>query len=170
MQAYCRQVELLQSIPGVDRIVAWTLIAELGTDPATFPDAEHCASWAGLTPGEDESAGKQKSQRCKPGNQYVQRVLAQSAWAVSRCKHGYLRAFFYRVKARRGWAKAIIAVAHKILVIAFTMLRDNQPYRERGDDYFDQLHPVRTAKRLVRRLEALGMEVQLVPRGAQSSN
>lgn len=170
MQRYSRQVELLESIPGVDLIVAWTLIAELGTDPATFPDADHCASWAGLTPGQDESAGKQRSQACKKGNKYLQRVLAQSAWAVSRCKQGYLRAFFYRVKARRGWAKAIIAVAHKILVIAFTMLRDNKPYRELGDNYFDPLHPVRTTKRLVERLEALGMEVQLTPRQAQTAN
>ena len=97
-------------------------------------------------------------------------MLAQSAWAVSRCKQGYLRAFFYRVKSRRGWAKAIIAVAHKILVIAFTMLRENKPYRELGDNYFDQLHPVRTTKRLVQRLEALGMEVQLTARAAQTPN
>lgn len=171
MQGYARQMELLQTIPGVDRIVAWTILSELGTDPGTFPDAEHCASWAGLTPGEDESAGRQKSHRCKKGNKYLQRALAQSAWAASRCKHGYLRAFFYRVKARRGWAKAIIAVAHKILVIAFHMLKQNVPYRDLGDDYFDKLHPVRTAKRLVQRLERLGMEVQISPiGGAQFTN
>lgn len=82
MEPYSVQMELLQTIPGVDCIVAWTLIAELGVDSATFPDADHCASWAGLTPGEDESAGKQKSHRCKKGNKFLQRALAQSAWAV----------------------------------------------------------------------------------------
>jgi transposase len=88
-------------------------------------------------------------------------VLAQAAWAASRCKKGYLRALFHRIKARRGWSKAIIAVAHKILVIAYTMLRDGTTYQDVGDDYFDKLNPLRTTRRLVHRLERLGFHVDL---------
>jgi transposase len=97
-------MELLVTIPGIERLVAWQLIAELGVDMTIFPDADHCASWAGL--GENESTGKHKSTRCRKGNKSLRRVLTQAAWAASHCKTGYLRAFFNRVKARRGWAKA----------------------------------------------------------------
>jgi transposase len=163
MEPYASQVELLISIPGIDRMVAWHLLAELGIDLKAFPDAAHCCSWAGMVPGENESAGKQKSSRCRKGNKTVRRVLTQAAWAVSHCKTGYLRAFFHRVKARRGWAKAIVATSHKILVIAFQVLKTNTPYVELGSDYFDRLNPVRTARKLVQRLEALGLQVQLLP-------
>jgi transposase len=90
MEPYASQAELLDSIPGVDRIVAWHLLAELGLDPKAFPDAGHCCSWAGMVPGENESAGKQKSNRCRKGNKTLRRVLAQAAWAASHCKKGYL--------------------------------------------------------------------------------
>lgn len=163
MAPYQPQVLGLMSIPGVERITAWQLIAELGADMSVFPDAEHCASWAGLSPGSWESAGKQLSGRTKKGNKYLRRILAQAAWAASRCKQGYLRAFFYRVKARRGWGKAIVAVAHKILVIAYNMLRTGLPYQDLGSDYFDKLHPERTTHRLVQRLERLGHNVALTP-------
>jgi transposase len=161
MEPYAGQTELLDSIPGVDRIVAWHLLAELGLDLEAFPDADHCCSWAGMVPGENESAGKQKSNRCRKGNKTLRRVLAQAAWAASHCKKGYLKAYFRRIKARRGWGKAIVATGHKILAIAFQMLRSNTPYRELGDDYFDQLNPARATKRLVQRLQALGHQVQL---------
>jgi transposase len=163
MEPYVSQVELLTSIPGIDRMVAWHLLAELGIDLKAFPDAAHCCSWAGMVPGENESAGKQKSSRCRKGNKTLRRVLTQAAWAVSHCKSGYLRAFFHRVKARRGWAKAIVATSHKILVIAFQVLKTNTPYMELGSDYFDRLNPARTARKLVQRLEALGLQVQLSP-------
>ena len=163
MEPYASQVELLTSIPGIDRLVAWHLLAELGIDLKAFPDADHCCSWAGMVPGENESAGKQKSTRCRKGNKTLRRVLAQAAWAVSHCRKGYLRAFFYRLKARRGWAKAIVATGHKILAIAFQLLKTNTPYQELGDDYFDQLHPARATRKLVQRLEALGHQVQLSP-------
>lgn len=107
MEPYGAQTELLMTIPGVDRLVAWHLLAELGPDLKAFPDADHCCSWAGMVPGENESAGKQKSTRCRKGNKFLRRVLTQAAWAVSHCKKGYLRGFFHRVKARRGWATAV---------------------------------------------------------------
>lgn len=167
MKSHEERIDLLTTIPGVDRIVAWHLIAELGTHLSVFPDADHCASWAGLVPGENESAGKKKSTRCRKGNKFLRRVLTQAAWASSRCKKGYLRAFFHRVKARRGWSKAIVAVAHKILVFAFQMLSTNTPYQDLGDDYFDRTNPERTAQKLIKRLESLGLQVHVSP---QSSN
>ncbi len=163
MAPHAEKVDLLCTIPGVDRVVAWNVIAELGLDMDVFPSANHCASWAGLTPGENESAGKQQSTRCIKGNKYLRAILCQSAWASSRCKKGYLRCMFFRIKARRGWAKAIVAVAHKILVIAWSMLKNNTPYTELGDDYFDRLHADRTIQRLVNRLERLGQTVSLTP-------
>ena len=130
---------------------------------SVFPDADHAASWAGLSPGTCESAGKQLSGRTKKGNKYLRRVLTQAAWAAAHCKQGYLRAFFYRVSARRGWGRAIFAVAHKILIIAYCMLKTGASYQEMGSDYFDRLHPERTAKRLVQRLVQLGFDVVLTP-------
>lgn len=163
MAPHAEKVDLLCTIPGVDRMVAWNLIAELGLNMDVFPSADHCASWAGLVPGENESAGRQQNTRCRKGNRYLRRILAQSAWASSRCKKGYLRSLFFRIKARRGWAKAIVAVAHKILTIAWSMLKNNTPYTELGDDYFDRLHADRTVQRLVNRLERLGQIVSLTP-------
>ena len=156
MAPYAQQVKLLDSIPGIDQIVAWNLLAELGPDMSVFPDAAHCASWAGLSPGTEESAGVQRSGRTKKGNRYLRRILTQAAWANSHCKDGYLRTFFFRVKARRGWGRAIVAVAHKLLVIAYNMLKTGEEYKELGGDYFDRLHPERTAQRLVLRLEKMG--------------
>ena len=168
MQPYADLVEGLTSIPGVDRVVAWHLLAELGPDMSVFPDAAHCASWAGMAPGSCESAGKQLSSKTKKGNKYLRRILTQAAWAASRCKGGYLRAFFHRVKARRGWSRAVVATGHKILLIAYSVLKTGQPYEELGDDYFDRLNPARTARRLVARLERLGLQVTLNPPGTLS--
>lgn len=159
LEPYRPQIALLVTIPGIDEIVAWNLVAEMGVDMTVFPDAEHCASWAGLCPGTQESAGKQKSGKPKKGDRYLRRILTQSAWAISHKKDGYLRAVFHRVKARRGWGKAIVAVAHKLVVIAFHILRDMTPYRELGGDYFDRLNPEKAARRLVARLERLGYPV-----------
>jgi len=163
MEPYAQQIMALMSIPGVERIVAWHFIAEMGTDMSVFPDADHCASWAGVSPGSCESAGKQMSGRTKKGNKYLRRVLAQAAWAVSHCKDGYLRALFYRVKGRRGWGKAVVAVGHKILVLAYSILKTGTAYQDLGGDYFDKLHPERTAKRLVQRLQQLGRNVVVTP-------
>ena len=163
MEPYSKQITLLLSIPGVERVVAWHMIAELGADMSVFPDADHCASWAGVCPGSNESAGKHLSDRTKKGNKYLRRVLTQAGWAVSHRKHGYLRAFFYRVKARRGWGKALMAVAHKILVYGYCILKTGIPYQDLGDTYFDNLHPERVARRLLLRLQQLGLDVTVAP-------
>jgi transposase len=125
-------VDRLCSIPGVDQITAWTILAELGTDMTVFEDAKHAASWAGLCPGNHESAGKRLSNRTRKGNRWLRRGLCQSAWAASHTKNCYLSAFFYRKAATRGERKAIIATAHHILVIAYCLLRDQTVYRELG--------------------------------------
>jgi transposase len=163
MEPYTPQVALLSTIPGIDYIVSWNLLAELGADMDVFPDAAHCASWAGLCPGSEESGGKRISGRTRKGNRYLRRILTQAAWANSHCKDGYLRAMFHRVKARRGWGRAVVAVAHKLIVIAYHMLKDRLPYRELGGDYFDQKNPERVAKRLIGRLERLGYTFLVPP-------
>lgn len=164
MQIYQPLVDRLTTIPGVDILTAWTLIAELGPDMSVFPDADHAASWAGLVPGSFESAGKRKSSRTRHGNRWLRRALCQSAWAVAHKKDCYLTAHFYRRASRQGAKKAIVATAHQILIIAFHILRDGTIYRERGGDAFDRMNPARTTKRLSQRLERLGYEVILKPR------
>jgi transposase len=161
---YEKQLERLNTIPGVDWVTAWTLLAELGDDMSAFPDADHAASWAGLVPGNFESAGKRKSSRTRHGNCWLRRALCQSAWAVSHKKSCYLTAHFYRRASRSGVKKAILATAHQILIIAFHILRDGTIYQERGGDYFDRLNPQRTQRRLTARLERLGWQVVLKPR------
>lgn len=157
-------VTRLCTIPGVDLITAWTILAELGSDMSVFANSKHAASWAGLCPGNNESAGKRLSNRTRKGNRWLRRALCQSAWAATRRKNCYLAAFFYRKAGKHGIRKAIVALAHRILVIAFCILRDGTEYREIGGDYFDRLHPERTCNRLVRRLQRLGLEVSLRPR------
>jgi transposase len=163
-QADMEKVARLCTIPGIDLITAWTLLAELGSDMQVFSSPKHAASWAGLCPGNHESGGKRLSNRTRKGNRWLRRALCQSAWAASRKKNCYLSAFFYRKAGKHGIRKAIVALAHRILTIAFCMLRDGLPYREAGGDYFDQLNPDATRKRLVRRLQRLGHNVVLQPR------
>ncbi len=153
----------LCTIPGVDLITAWTLLAELGQDMQVFSSPKHAASWAGLCPGNRESGGKRLSNRTRKGNRWLRRALCQSAWAASRKRNCYLAAFFYRKAGKHGVRKAIVALAHRLLVIAFCILRDRTEYREVGGDYFDRLNPQRTRDRLVRRLQRLGLHVMLTP-------
>jgi|SRR5438270_6725888 len=157
-------VERLCSIPGVDIISTWTLIAELGTDMSAFDSPKHAASWAGLCPGNHESGGKRLSNRTRRGNRWLGRALVQSAWGASRKKDCYLAAFFYRHAPRQGVRKAIVSLAHRILGIAFCLLRDGAEYQELGGDFFDQLNPVRTRNRLIRRLQQPGVDIVLTPR------
>jgi transposase len=153
----------LCTIPGIDVIAASTLLAELGSDMRVFDSPKHAASWAGLCPGNHESGGKRLSNRTRKGNRWLRRALCQSAWAATRKKNSYLAAFFYRKAGKHGIRKAIVATAHRLLIIAFCILRDGTQYRELGDNYFDRLHPERTRNRLVRRLQRLGLDVFLQP-------
>ncbi len=157
------EVARLCTIPGVDRVTAWALVAEIGLNIKQFPDAEHLASWAGLCPGSHESAGKRKSGKIRKGSLCLRRCLCQGAWAVSPKKNNYLSALYRRLAARRGSKRATIAVAHNILVIAYYILRDKVCYRDLGPDYFDRLNPEGLRRRLTKRLEHLGFKVTLEP-------
>ena len=161
---YADVLQRLSTIPGVDRTTALILIAEFGTDMTQFPTAAHLASWAGLCPGNAESAGKRFSGRTRKGDRYVRRILVQSAWATSRCSDCFLAALFFRTAQRRGLKKAAVAVAHRIAIIAWHILAEPAvEYRERGGDHFDRRNPERTAHKLARRLEAIGYKVTLTP-------
>jgi transposase len=151
----------LCTIPGVDVITAWTLLAELGADTRVFANSKKAASWAGLCPGNKESGGKRLSGRTRKGNRWLRRGLCQAAWGASRKKDCFLNAFFQRHKATHGAQKAIIATAHRLLVIAYCILRDGTTYQERGGDFYDQLNAARTRQRLIERLRRLGVEVTI---------
>ena len=163
MQPYEQQIRRLDTIPGVDRITAWTMLAELGPDMSVFPDGQHAASWAGMCPGNRESGGKRLSGRTRKANSYLRRVLCQSAWAASHTKGTYLSALYRRLRGKLGHNKAIFAVAHQILRIAYIMLRRGEDYRELGSDHFDRKNKPKVVKRLVERLTKCGYYVTLTP-------
>jgi transposase len=164
MEPHGALVERLDSIPGVDRLTAWVLIAELGVEMSQFPTAKHAASWAGLCPGNAESAGKRFSGKTRKGDRYLRRILVQNAWVVSHMKDCFLTAVFYRIAHNCGRKKAAVAVAHRILVLAYHIMRDGGEYRERGGDYFDRVDAEHTAFRLSQRLQRIGYDVVLTRR------
>ncbi len=167
VEAYCRPfeeaIQLLDTIPGVARATAEALVAEIGADMSRFPSANHLAAWAGVAPGNHESAGKRRSGKTRQGNKSLGAALNQAAHAAARTKNTYLNAQYHRLAARRGKKKAIVAVMHSILVIAYHVIQRQEPYRELGGNYFDQRRPEATADRLVKRLAKLGYQVSLQP-------
>jgi transposase len=154
------------TVPGVDRVAAWNFIAEMGTDMTQFPTAAHLASWAGVCPGNNESAGKRISSKVRKGSPWLRRMACQSAWAAARTKNTYLSAQFKRLAARRGRKCAIIAVAHSILVIGYYLQRRCCTYTDLGSNYFDRLHAEGLKRYLVKRLQSLGHSVILEARTA----
>jgi transposase len=154
-------VQRLDGIPGVDRITAWTVLAEIGTDMRVFEDARHLASWAALCPGNRESGGKRMSGKTRKGNPYLRRCLCQSAWAAARKKESHLAALFRRIRARRGEQKASMAVAHQLLTIIFHIVRDGTVYKELGADHYDRQNKPKVTGKLVERLQRLGYYVTL---------
>jgi transposase len=159
-------LDRLDTIPGIDRRVAEGLVAEVGTDVTQWPTAKHLASWAGLCPGHDESAGKRRGGKTRPGNRWLRSLLCQAAQAVGRSRGTYLGAQYHRLVPKRGKGKATIAVAHSILIRAYCLLRDGTTYTEPGADWFDRRQPAATEHRLVKRLERLGFRVHLEPLAA----
>jgi transposase len=157
------EVERLQTIPGVGRRTAQVLVAELGVDLTRFPSAAHLASWAGLSPGNDESAGKRRSGRTRKGSPWLRTALVEAAQAAARTKDTYLAAQYRRLAARRGAKRAAVAVAHSLLVMMYALLTQQQTYRELGSQYFDARDRESVQRRLVHRLEALGYTVSLQP-------
>jgi len=163
LRPYQDEVARLCTIPGVDRVTAWGLLAEIGQNMNQFPSSAHLASWASLCPGNFESAGKRLSGKMRKGNVSLRRCLAQAAWAISMTKNNYLSALYRRIAARRGSKRAVMAVAHALLVIAYHMLKRKENYKELGADHFDRIDVNRIRRSLVRRLERLGHRVTLEP-------
>ena len=167
MAPFGEQLERLQTIPGVARRTAETIIAECGVDMACFPTASHLASWAGVCPGNNQSGGKRKSGKRRKGNKWLGAALTEAGWAASRTRGTYLASQFFQIRRRRGEERAVMAVAHSLLVIAYYILLTGQPYHELGADYFVQrFDPDAYRRRLVRQLESLGFEVALTAKEA----
>src|SRR5215510_5696547 len=156
-------IALLCTIPGVSDLAAKTILAEIGADMSRFPTAGHLLSWAGLCPGQNESAGKRKSARRRKGAPWLKTMLVQCAWAAKRKKDSYYQTQFYRLSARRGPQKAICAVAAAILTAIYHMLKDGTVYHDLGANHFDRRPAQVRVKHLVAHLTKLGYQVQLQP-------
>jgi transposase len=154
-------VRRVDGVPGIDRVVAQAILGEIGLDMARFATHQHLVSWACLCRRLDESAGKRKSTRTRKGACWLKTVLIQAAWAAVRKKNSYYRAQFFRLRARRGPKKAIVAVAASMLTAIYYILRDGVEYHELGGQYFERLDRTHVTHRLVKRLKDLGYAVQL---------
>lgn len=165
IETYCvpfqEAIPLLDTIPGVAQTTAEMIVSEIGTDMSRFPSADHLAAWAGLVPGHNESAGKRRFGKTRKGNRVLRTGLVQAAHAVSHTKNNYLVAQYHRLAARRGKKKALVAVAHSILVIAYHILQRKQAYQDLGGNYFDEQDSEKTVHRLAKRIEKLGYQVTL---------
>jgi transposase len=156
-------VVLWQTMPGVDRVTACNLVAEVGVDMRPFPTSQQLASWAALCPGNHESAGKRMSGKTRDGNKWLRRSLCQAAWAATRKKDCYLSAQFKRLAARRGVKRAVMAVAHTMLVIGYHMLKTRRGYHELGGDYLERINKHQLQRYYMKRLQRLGLVVTVEP-------
>ena len=158
---FVEAITRLDTIPGINRRTAENLIAETGVNMAQFPTAAQLASWAGICPGQNESAGRSHSSAIRKANRWLRRTLGQAAWSARNQKRSYPAAQFRRLAARRGKKRAIVAVGHSLLIAAYHVLRDGVDYRDLGPDHFDRLRPEALTRMLVKRLERLGHRVTL---------
>jgi transposase len=153
--------EKLKKIPGIDQTTIENVLAEIGVDMNQFPTENHMSSWAGMCPGNEESAGKRKRSRTTQGNRWLRRALAEAAWAASHSNNSYLAAQYRRLAPRRGKKRALVAVGHSLLVIIYHIIKNRVDYQDLGPDYFLQMQPERLKRYLVKRLEQLGYSVAL---------
>jgi transposase len=158
--------ELLDEIPGVNVNTIQNVTVEIGVDMGQFPDEGHLSSWAGICPGNEESAGKRKRSKTTKGNRWLRRALTQAAWAATHTKDSYLAAQYHRLAGRRGKKRALVGVAHTLLVIIYHIIKYRVHYQDLGPDYFLRLEPERQRRYLVKRLEQLGFKVQLEQKDA----
>jgi len=161
VRPFAPMLTALDTIPGVDRIAAISLVAETGGDMGRFPAAGHLCSWGAMCPGQNESAGKRRSGKTRKGNVYLRRTLIQAALAATRKRDCALQTRYHRVKRQRGHKKAVVAVGHQILEIAYYVMRDGVTYQELGADYFTRRDRERTVRRSIKQLEALGYRVTI---------
>lgn len=157
------QVKRLDSIPGISRQIAEVLLAEIGWDMSRFPTDKHLASWAGICPGNNESAGKRRNGKTRKGSRWLRHALIEAAHGAARTKNKYLKAHYHRIAAHRGKKKALVAVGHSILIISYHLLTREQDYTDLGTNYFDERDRTAVQRRCVKRLEKLGYSVQLQP-------
>ena len=161
-EPHAELVKLLCTIPGVGRYIAEVLIAECGLDMTVFPTCQHLASWAGICPGTNQSAGKRGSGKTRHGDHWLRTALSEAARAAARTKGTYLASHYWQIRGRRGDAKAIGATRHDILIAYYHIVRDRVPFRELGPDWLARRHsPQHRTRRLVKQLEALGHKVTL---------
>ena len=169
MRPFADALERLDTIPGVGRRSAEVLLAEIGMDLSRFPTVGHLASWAGMCPGSDESAGKRRSGRTRKGHRQVRTILVEMANAAGHTKDNYLSTQYHRLAARRGVKRAAVAVGHSIVIIIYFLLRNPGTfYRDLGPHYLDERNKRTVERRLVRRLEALGNKVTIEQAAAQA--
>jgi transposase len=160
---YAKAVALLDGIPGIAIRGAQAILAETGLDMRRFPTPAHLTSWAGVAPGNDESAGKRRSGKVTPGNPALRKSLIQAAQGAARTKDGYFNSLYHRLASRRGKKRAMVAVARSLLVVIYHMLLFHEPYRELGGSYFDERKKEGLVKSLVQRLQNLGYQAELQP-------
>lgn len=158
---FCQQLQLLMTIPGVKQRTAEAIIAEIGVDMSRFPTSAHLASWAGMCPGKNESAGKRQTGKSRKGDPWLRKALTEAAKAAARSNDTYLSAQYQRLRGRRGPAKATGAVRHSILVACWHILHKQVPYAELGGTTSRRRDPDRETRALVRKLERLGHQVTL---------
>ena len=156
-------IRQLSAIPGVSVLSAMAILAEIGLDMSRFPTAGHLVAWAGLCPGQNESAGKRKSSKLRKGSPWLKTMLVQCAWAAKNQKNSYYKAQFHRLSSKRGPQKAICAVAASLLTAIYHMLKDGTAFQDLGAGHFDRRPTEIKARRLVAQLAKLGFEVQLSP-------
>ena len=166
LEPFRTAVELITSIPGIKNLSAHVIVSEIGIDMSRFPSAAHLISWACLCPRNDESAGKRRSNRVRKGAVWLKTTLVQCAWAAVKKKDSYLQAQFFRIRARRGQKKAILAVAASMLTAIYHMLKDGTMYQDLGRNYFDRRSTEKQKKNLIKRLADLGYAAALTPLAA----
>jgi transposase len=161
MKPFCEYVPLLDSIPGINQRAAENVVAEIGVNMEQFGDARHLCSWAGICPGNNESAGKHRSGTICDGNKWLKATLVEDALAASKVKGSYFSSQYRRLASRRGKKRALVAAAHSMLVVVFHIMKNKVPYRELGSDFFDKLNADRLKRYLTKRLESMGYTVQI---------